>query len=130
MTIAEDVLVVYAALAVWAVLTFVSIRRRDARLFLGFGVLLMLGLNVRYFIEGPPDAISFFVGIYDVFDNIGLSADEGAPALATCADNACTVWGDRFLHHPSWCVVTARRYLSILGNPLLAGCPKGLLELW
>ncbi len=112
MTIAEDVLVVYAALAVWAVLTVVSIRRRDARLFLGFGVLLMLGLNVRYFIEGQPDAISFFVGIYDVFDNIGLSADEGAPALATCADNACTVWGDRFLHHPSWGVAFYERFLD------------------
>lgn len=112
MTIAEDVLVVYAALALWGALTVVSIRRRDARPFLVMGVLIMLGLNVRYFIEGQPAAISFFVGIYDVFDNIGLSADEGAPALATCADNACTVWGDRFLHHPSWGVAFHQRFLD------------------
>lgn len=112
MTIAYDVLVVYAALALWGALTVVSIRRRDARPFLAFGVVLMLGLNVRYFVEGQPAAISFFVGIYDVFDNIGLGSDEGAPALATCADNACTVWGDRFLHHPSWGVAFHERFLD------------------
>ncbi|MEO1059812.1 MAG: DUF2306 domain-containing protein [Actinomycetota bacterium] len=112
MDVAVDVLVVYAALAVWAVTTAVSVHRGDARPFVVVGVLIMLGLNVRYFVEGQPAAIASFVGIYDVFDNLGLSADEGAPALATCVDNACTVWGDRYLHHPAWGVAFYERFLD------------------
>ena len=49
--------------------------------FLGFGILIALVLNTGYFVGGQPDAIAFFVGIYDVFDNIGLDRTEGAPAL-------------------------------------------------
>lgn len=112
MTIAYDVLAVYAALAVWAALLFVAFRRGRYQTFLGFGVVILLFLNVRYFIEGPPAAIAFFIGIYDVFDNLGLGREEGAPALATCVDNACTVWGDRFVNHPSWGVAFHDRFLN------------------
>lgn len=112
MTIAYDVVAVYVALAVWAVLLVHGIRARSYRPFLVFGVAILLVLNVRYFIEGPPAAIAFFIGIYDVFDNIGLDRTEGAPALATCANNACTVWGDRYLTHPSWGVAFHDRFLD------------------
>ena len=112
MTVAYDVLVLYVALVVWAVLLVVSVRRRSYVPFLGFGVLILLVLNVRYFIEGPPAAIAFFIGIYDVFDNLGLGRTEGAPALATCVDNACTVWGDRYVNHPSWGVAFYDRFLN------------------
>jgi hypothetical protein len=57
---------------------------------------------VRYFIEDVPSSIAFLIGIYDVVSNLGLQASEGAPALLSCVDNACTVWGDRYLKHPSW----------------------------
>ncbi|MEL6984573.1 MAG: hypothetical protein AAFO29_19250, partial [Actinomycetota bacterium] len=80
---AYDVLVFYAALAVWAGLLVLGFRRRRFGPFLWLGLGLLVVLNGRYFLEGPPDAIAFFVGIYDVFDNIGLGADEGAGALAT-----------------------------------------------
>lgn len=112
MTVAYDVLAVYVALVMWAVLLFAGTRTRDYRPFLGFGVLLAFVLNVRYFVDGPPDAIAFFVGIYDVFDNVGLGRDEGAAALATCTDNACTVWGDRYVQHPSWGVAFHERFLD------------------
>ncbi len=82
------------------------------RAFLGWGIVILLFLNVRYFIEGPPAAIAFFIGIYDVFDNLGLGRQEGAPALAQCVDNACTVWGDRFVNHPSWGVAFHDRFLN------------------
>ncbi len=77
-----------------------------------FGTLIALSLNIRYFIEGPPAAIAFFISIYDVFDNVGLDRTEGAPALAQCADNACTVWGERFVNHPSWGVAFHERFLN------------------
>ncbi|MEL7157434.1 MAG: DUF2306 domain-containing protein [Actinomycetota bacterium] len=112
MTIAYDVLAVYLALAVWGALLVHGIRARRYRPFLVFGVVILLALNVRYFIEGPPAAIAFFIGIYDVFDNLGLGRDEGAPALATCVDNACTVWGDRYVQHPSWGVAFHDRFLN------------------
>lgn len=112
MTIAYDVLAVYASLAIWAVLLVVALRRQSYQGFLGFGIVILLFLNIRYFIEGPPAAIAFFIGIYDVFDNLGLSRDEGAPALAQCVDNACTVWGDRFVNHPSWGVAFHDRFLN------------------
>ena len=53
--------------------------------FLLWGIALLLVLNVRYVIEGAPDAIAFFIGIYDVLDNLG--APDGAAALAACPNN-------------------------------------------
>lgn len=110
MTIAYDVLAFYAALGVWGALLVWGFRRNDHRVFFGFGLVLLVFLNGRYFTEGPPGAIAFFIGIYDVFDNIGLGRGEGAPALATCADNVCSVWGDRYDYHPSWGVAFYERF--------------------
>lgn len=112
MPIAYDVLMVYTAIWLWGVLLILGLRRNDYRPFLGWGIVLLLVLNVRYFIEGPPAAIAFFIGIYDLFDNLGLDRNEGAPALATCVDNACTVWGDRYVNHPSWGVAFHDRFLN------------------
>ena len=91
------VLAVYGALVVWTALLFLGIKRRSFGPFLGFGIAFLLALNVRYLIDGAPASIAFFIGIYDVLDNLGVSASEGAAALASCPDNACTVWGDIFL---------------------------------
>ncbi len=104
------VLTVYAALVVWIILLIRGVKQHTYSTFLNFGVLFLLALNVRYFIEGAPDAIAFFIGIYDVLDNLGASAD--AAALASCPDNGCTVWGDRYLTHPSWGVAFHERFLS------------------
>lgn len=112
MTIAYDVLAVYAALAIWGALLVLGLRRQSFQAFLAWGIVILLFLNIRYFIEGPPAAIAFFIGIYDVFDNLGLGREEGAPALAQCVDNACTVWGDRFVNHPSWGVAFHDRFLN------------------
>lgn len=121
--VSYDVLATYAALVVWIVLLVVAVKRSSYRLFLGFGVLILLAMNVRYFIEGSAGAIANFIGIYDVFDNIGLGRTEGAAALSTCPDNACTVWGDRYVNHPSWGVAFHDRFAngSWLRNNLLYG---------
>ncbi len=112
MTVAYDVIVFYGLLAVWAVLLVWGLRRRRFGPFFVFGLALLLLLNIRYFVEGPPAAIAFFIGIYDTFDNLGLGRTEGAPALATCVDNSCTVWGDRYVNHPSWGVAFHDRFLN------------------
>ncbi len=112
MTIAYEVLVLYAALAVWVSLLVVGFKRRNFWPFLGFGLLIGLFLNLGYFLRGQPASIAYFIGIYDVFDNLGLGRDEGAPALAQCVDNACTVWGDRYVNHPSWGVAFHDRFLN------------------
>ena len=69
-------------------------------------------MNVRYLIEGAPAAIAFFIGIYDVLDNIGLQSGQTAAALATCPDNACTVWGSTYELHPSWGTAFHDRFLN------------------
>ena len=117
------VLAIYAALAVWAALLVFDIKRLSFGRFLGFGIALMLVLNVRYLIEGSASAIAFFIGIYDVLDNFGVASSQGAPALAKCPDNACTVWGDIYLNHPSWGVAFHERFLNggSLRNALLYG---------
>ncbi len=76
------------------------------------GIAILLVLNVRYLVSGVGVAIPAFVGIYDVFDNLGLGRDEGAPALAQCVDNACSVWGDRYTNHPSWGVAFYDRFVN------------------
>ena len=106
------VLAVYGALVVWSVLLVLGFRRRSFGPFLIFGIALLLVLNVRYLIEGAPASIAFFIGIYDVLDNLGVATGEEVAALASCPDNACTVWGDRYLNHPSWGVAFHNRFLN------------------
>ncbi len=107
-----SVLLTYAALVVWFGLLVYGVKQRRFGPFLIFGIGFLLVLNVRYFVEGAPASIAFFVGIYDVLDNLGIAAGEGAAALASCPDNACSVWGDRYLTHPSWGVAFYDRFLN------------------
>ncbi|MEM1413912.1 MAG: DUF2306 domain-containing protein [Myxococcota bacterium] len=108
---AWGVLVVYAALVVWFGLLVRGFRTGQWRAFLGFGVGLLVYLNVGYFLRGAPASIAFFIGIYDVLDNLGL-ASEGAAAMASCPNNDCSVWGDRFAYHPEWGVAFYDRFLN------------------
>lgn len=95
-------LVFFSALGIWLVLLALGFKRRSFGPFVLFGIVFLVLMNLRYLIEGAPAAIAFFIGIYDVLDNLGLRAGEGAAALATCPNNACSVWGDTYLMHPSW----------------------------
>ena len=106
------VLFIYGALAVWCVMLIDAFRRGRYGPFLGFGIVLLLVLNVRYFVEGAPSAIAFFIGIYDFLDNLGLTNGQEAAAMATCPHNDCTVWGARFTYHPAWGVAFYDRFLN------------------
>lgn len=112
MTIAYDVLAFYGALGIWAVLLGNGIKQKNYKPFVVWGLILLAVINLRYFVEGQSAGIAFFIGIYDVFDNLGLSTNEGAPALAQCPDNMCTVWGERYVNHPSWGVAFYDRFLD------------------
>ena len=108
------VIAVYAALAAWLMLFAWAWRRgggRSWRVFAAFGVGLLLFLNVRYFVDGIPASIAFFIGIYDVLINLGVPA-EGAAALAGCQSPDCSVWGERFAYHPEWGVAFHARFLE------------------
>ncbi|MEN0065328.1 MAG: hypothetical protein AAGA48_24495 [Myxococcota bacterium] len=100
MELPYGVLAVYAALVVWAGLGLDALRRGVYERFIAWGIGLLVVLNVGYFVRGAPDAIAFFIGIYDVLDNFGLPV-EGAAAMAPCEGNACSVWGDRFAIIPN-----------------------------
>ncbi|MEM7268318.1 MAG: hypothetical protein AAF401_03590 [Pseudomonadota bacterium] len=106
------VLAVYAALAIWIGLAVKGARGGGWRWFLLFGIGLMLFLNVRYVIEGPAAGIAFFIGIYDVLINLGVTASSDLAAMGTCPDNACTVWGDTFAQHPGWAVAFYDRFAN------------------
>lgn len=112
MPIPYAVLVFYAALVVWFGLLLLGLRRRAYGAFLVFGVGLLVVLNGRYFIDGAPDSIAFFIGIYDVLHNLGVGSSDTVAALASCADNRCSVWGDRFVQHPSWGVAFHDRFVD------------------
>ncbi|MGH1488151.1 MAG: DUF2306 domain-containing protein [Acidimicrobiales bacterium] len=107
-----DLILVYGALAVWAALLVIGFRQKSYKPFLWMGLAIMVVMNVRYLISGVAVSIPAFVGIYDAFDNLGLASDEGAPALATCVDNACSVWGDRYTNHSSWGVAFYDRFVN------------------
>lgn len=104
--------VFFSALVVWFVLLVMGFKRRAFGPFVVFGIVFLVLMNVRYLIEGAPAAIAFFIGIYDVLDNLGLRAGEGAAALASCLGNACSVWGDTYQIHPSWGTAFHARFLS------------------
>jgi Predicted membrane protein (DUF2306) len=102
----------FTALVMWFVLLIVGFKRRSFGPFIVFGIVFLVIMNVRYLIEGAPAAIAFFIGIYDVLDNLGLRPGEGAAALATCPNNACSVWGDTYLNHPSWGTAFHARFVE------------------
>jgi hypothetical protein len=53
------------------------------------GRLLLVALNARYRIDGATPSIAFFIGIYDVLHNLGVTDAGATAALATCPDNQC-----------------------------------------
>ncbi|MEL6341603.1 MAG: DUF2306 domain-containing protein [Myxococcota bacterium] len=123
MNLPFGVLAVYAALVIWLGLLIVGWRRNRFGAFLGFGLGLLLFLNLRYFVAGIPDSIAFFIGIYDVPDNLGLAEGQGAAALSACPNNDCTVWGEHYTQHPAWGAAFYDRFLngSQLRSALLYG---------
>ena len=110
MALPMDVMAFYGALVAWGALLVLGWKRRAFGAFLLFGVVLLVVLNARYAVDGAARSIAFFVGIYDVLDNAGLADPAKAAALATCPDNACSVWGQRYQHHPSWGVAFYQRF--------------------
>ena len=112
MNLPIGVLTVFAGLAIWLVLLIQAVRHRKFRAFLLFGIALMAYLNVGYVVRGVPGSIASFVGIYDVPINLGLDTAGGAAAVSTCAGNACTVWGERYLNHPAWGVAFYDRFAN------------------
>ena len=87
-----ETLVFYGALVLWAALLLQGMRNSKWQGFTFFGVGLMLVLNIGYFVRGQGDAIAYFVSIYDLLDNAGVSTTGELPtALATCQDNACSI---------------------------------------
>lgn len=112
MTFPIGVIAVYVALAVWLVLLVLGMRRRRFGWAIGFGIALMLVLNLRYLIEGAPAGIAFFIGIYDVLNNLGLAADAQVAGMTRCVDGRCSVWGERFALHTSWGVAFHQRFVA------------------
>ncbi len=107
------VIVFYGALVVWAAMLAFALRTAKYRTFLWFGVALMVVLNIGYFVRGQAESIAFFISIYDVLDNLGVSGNGELPGgMATCPDNACTVWGDRYEAHTSWGVAFHDRFAN------------------
>jgi len=102
MALPVGVLTVYAALAIWAVFLLRGFRLQSFRPFLFWGIGLMLFLNAGYLIFGVPASIASFIGIYDVLINVGLDDTAAASGVSTCAGNACTVWGERYINHSAW----------------------------
>jgi len=106
------VIAVYVALVVWLVLLVLGVRRRRYGWVIGFGIALMLVLNVRYLVEGAPAGIAFFIGIYDVLNNLGLAPDAQVAGMTGCVDGQCSVWGERFAMHTTWGVAFYERFVG------------------
>jgi hypothetical protein len=119
MSLPIGVIAFYGALVVWFGLLAMGMKRRAYAPFLVFGIALLVVLNGRYFVDGAADSIAFFIGIYDVLHNAGVSDPARAGALAACPDNACSVWGERYVTHPSWGVAFHERFSQ--GDQLRAG---------
>ena len=97
------VLAFFVASAVWAVLMVVAVRTSRFRNVIWFGIGLTLFLNLGYFVRGQSESIAYFISLYDVLINAGLSSSADLPAaVATCAGNECTLWGDTYERHSAW----------------------------
>jgi hypothetical protein len=112
-----DVFLMYGALCVWIVLLFISLKYNRYKLFVIFGIIFTFVLNIRYFLEGIPAAIKFFIAIYDPFDNLGIERDSKArdmlEGLLMCEKNECSAWSNEtYSHHPAWGVAFYSRFVD------------------
>jgi hypothetical protein len=108
-----SVLGFYGAVAVWALLITRGLSTpKQWPLIAGFGLALLLFLNIRYVIEGAPAGIALFISLYDFFDNLGLVAGEVPSAMDTCPENACSLWSDTYVLHQSWGVAFFDRFVN------------------
>jgi Predicted membrane protein (DUF2306) len=112
MTYPIGVIAVYFALAAWVLLLVLGMRRRRYGAVIAFGILLMLVLNVRYLVEGAPAGIAFFIGIYDVLNNLGLASNAQVAGMTGCAGGECSAWGERFALHTTWGVAFYERFVA------------------
>lgn len=112
MTFPAGAIDAYVALIVWVVLLVLGLRRRRYGWAIAFGIALMLVLNVRYLVEGAPAGIAFFIGIYDVLNNLGLASNAQVAGMANCVDGRCSVWGERFAMDTSWGVAFYQRFIA------------------
>lgn len=107
-----ETLIFYGALVLWGGLLVYGVRSSKWRGFALMGVGLMLVLNIGYFVRGQGDAIAFFVSIYDLLDNFGVSEGSEIPvALTTCPDNACSI-ATEYDTHPAWGAAFHERFAS------------------
>ena len=116
------ILILFAALALWLLVLVV---KGMSKTFYALGVGIMLFLNTRYFFEGASSSIAFFVGIYDVVNNIGLEPGADNKTLpggmGTCPDNACSVWNeDEYSAHTFWTIAFYQRFALTNEPELLA----------
>lgn len=107
-----DLLMVYAGLVIWLILGIRDFKRGTFTATIVCGTVILLAINLRYVLDGVPNGIAFFISIFDVFDNLGLAAGESARAMATCPNNECSVWGERYVQHQSWGVAFHDRFLN------------------
>lgn len=104
---------IYLAAIVWLALFAWALRTNSYRGVILFGMALAVYLNARYFIEGVPAGITFFVGIYDVVNNLFIGP-EMPSGMTTCAGPAptCSVLGEHYAWHTSWGVAFYERFAS------------------
>lgn len=113
MTFAWEVVGFFVVVGAWLGLLGWSIAKRRYRAFLIAGVLLTVAMNARYFVAGAGDSIAFFVGIYDVLHNVGVSDNQQVAALTACVPgDDCSIWGSTYAQHPSWGVAFYRRFVD------------------
>lgn len=107
------VVAVYAALFVWAALFVQAIRTKSFRNVIVFGLVFAIYLNLRYLVEGTPAGIAFFIGIYDVVNNLFIGSEmPGGMAPCVSGLETCSVWGERYAWHSSWGVAFHERFAS------------------
>jgi len=112
MLIPPSILVLYCCLLFWVIL----LANKKYRSFLMFGIVLMCVLNSRYFIEGPAEGIRWFLSVYDVFHNFGVTDYSATPTLVRCTaglNNTCSLWDESvYSYHAEWAVTFFDRFSS------------------
>ncbi len=112
---AYGVIIFYASLVVWTLSLVMGLRKGRGGFgpFILIGIGILLSLNVRYFLDGAPAGIAFFVGIYDVVMNFAASKEGKLPSsMGSCEGNGCSVWGDTYDSHPNWGVAFHERFVK------------------
>lgn len=106
----------YIASILWLGLAARAVVTKRWRTWIGFSVVFMLVLNLRFFVVGIPETLALNTSVADLTLYLFEDTNQPSPGLTQCDGNRCAYPGSPTLFHTLW---AAEFYARFAGDQTL-----------